>query len=91
VKSRDYINQNYEEVLEKFLQERKKSIEWLNSLKGPSWKNEYVHPSFGPMSAEFFLANWLAHDYLHFRQINVLKYKYLLFKTGVNLGYAGDW
>ena len=34
VKSKDYINQDYEEVLQKFLEERKRSVEWLNSLEG---------------------------------------------------------
>jgi len=91
VKSRSYIEQNYNEVLEKFLDERKKSVEWLNALKDPNWKNEYIHPTYGAMPAEFFLANWLAHDYLHIRQITALKYKYLFHKTQTDLGYAGDW
>jgi hypothetical protein len=29
------------------------------------------------MSAEMFLANWLAHDYLHIRQLIRLRYHYL--------------
>ncbi len=91
VKSKNYIGQNYGEVLEKFLNERKKSVEWLKTLKDPDWKHEYIHPNFGAMSAEFFLANWLAHDYLHFRQILNVKYKYLLYTAGVDLGYAGNW
>ena len=91
VKTRKYIEQNYEEVLKKFLNERNRSIEWLNSLHDPQWKNVYVHPEFGPMSAEFFLANWLAHDLLHFRQIITLQYNYTKYKTGINLEYAGTW
>ncbi|MEO8665612.1 MAG: DinB family protein [Ignavibacteria bacterium] len=89
VKSRNYIDQNYDETLEKFLNERKRSIEWLTSLKDPQWKNEYVH-KLGPMSAEFFLANWLAHDLLHFRQIISLLYNYTRYKTGVDVEYAGS-
>jgi len=91
VKSKKYIEWNYYETLEKFLFERKKSVEWLNSLKDPEWKNEYVHPKFGGMSAEFFLSNWLAHDYLHFRQIIYTKYNFLKQKGGMDLIYAGEW
>lgn len=91
VKSKNYIGQNYKDILEKFLEERSKSIGWLNSLVKPNWKNEYIHPSFGAMSAEFFLTNWLAHDYLHFRQITALKYNYLKAVTGIDPIYAGEW
>ncbi|MEM6429633.1 MAG: hypothetical protein AAF708_10365 [Deinococcota bacterium] len=42
------------------------------------------------MSAQFFLENWLAHDYLHMRQVVKLKYDYLT-ADGVNLIYAGTW
>lgn len=91
VKSRKYIEQNYEDMLKKFLDERKKSIVWLYSLENPKWKNEYIHPSFGAMSAEFFLVNWVAHDYLHFRQIITQKFNYLKEDTGINPIYAGEW
>ena len=91
VKTKNYIEQDYENTLQKFLEERNKSIVWLHSLKEPNWKNEYIHPKLGPMSAEFFLTNWLAHDYLHFRQITALKYNYLKNISGINLLYAGEW
>lgn len=91
VKSKNYIEQNYEEMFEKFLYERKRSAEWLKSLKEPEWNNEYKHQKFGIMSAEFFLTNWLAHDYLHFRQITALKFDYLKFISGIEPLYAGEW
>ncbi len=91
VKSRKYIEQDYETVLKKFLNERDNSIEWLLSLEDPKWKNEYIHPQFGPMSAEFFLSNWLAHDYLHIRQIVRTRYQYLQQISGMSLQYAGEW
>ena len=87
----DYINQDYHEMLNQFLSERKNSIKWLNSLSAPDYKQAYIHPKFGPLNGELFLTNWLAHDYLHFRQITKLKYDYLKFQTGVSLKYAGDW
>jgi hypothetical protein len=91
VEERNYKGQNYNEVLRKFLTERENSVKWLRSLKDPNWKNTYQHPKLGPMSAELFLTNWLAHDFLHIRQIIRLKYDYLKSMTGINLGYAGNW
>ena len=91
VTSRNYMEQEYDTVLKSFLAERVKSIEWLQSLANPQWNNKYMHPKFGDMSAEYFLTNWLAHDYLHIRQITKLKYDYLKHITGQPLNYAGDW
>jgi hypothetical protein len=92
VLSRGYAGQNYSEKVQAFLDERAQSIEWLRSLENPKWKNAYQHPTHGALSAEFFLANWLAHDYLHLRQIVSLKYHYL---TAANIStrfdYAGEW
>ncbi|MBL0104172.1 MAG: DinB family protein [Bacteroidetes bacterium] len=91
VLSREYSRQNFDEKLKLFLSERKKSVEWLRILKDPIWDNTYHHPSLGPLTASMFLANWLAHDYLHIRQIMRLKYEYTKAKTGENLNYAGAW
>ena len=92
VKSRRYLDQDFKKMAGQWLDERKSSVEWLESLKDPSWSNVYQHPKLGPLSAEFFLANWLAHDHLHFRQINRLKYAWLKESlTGLDLDYAGNW
>ena len=90
-KDRAYIKQNYNDKVYNFLNERDQSIDWLQSLKDPPWNNAFLHPKFGDMSASLFLANWLAHDYLHIRQILTLKYKYLEQFSGVSLSYAGIW
>ncbi len=91
VKSRKYAGQDYNEKLKSFLTERKESIKWLKSLGNPSWKNTYTHPTAGVLTAYDLLANWLAHDYHHIRQVNRRQYEYLKKKSGVKLGYAGDW
>ncbi|HXH19505.1 MAG TPA: DinB family protein, partial [Chitinophagales bacterium] len=92
VTSRDYMAQDFFQTVKKFLDERMQSVEWLRSLENPPWKNAHRHPRFGPLSAEMFLASWLAHDYLHVRQINRLRYHYLLHATPeVSLRYAGEW
>ena len=91
VKDRAYLDQNYNEKLHNFLNEREQSIDWLKSLKNPKWSNAYEHPKFGAMSASLFLSNWLAHDYLHIKQIMALKYKFLEEFSGEPLKYAGGW
>ena len=91
VKERDYISRNYNEMVVKFLDERRQSVQWLGSLQNPEWRNNYDHPHLGKVNAEMFFINWLAHDYLHFRQITKLKYDYLKHSTSQELNYAGNW
>ena len=92
VTERKYMEQDYDQVVDNFLTEREGSVQWLKNLTNPNWKNAHNHPKFGPLSAEMFLANWLAHDYLHIRQILRLKYKFLKQKVGdIKLLYAGKW
>jgi hypothetical protein len=91
VTERKYAEQDYDAMLKKFLDEREASIKWLERLKDPQWKNIYHHPKAGELSAEMFLANWLAHDYLHFRQITKLKYDFMKTHYNVRFDYAGDW
>jgi hypothetical protein len=91
VKSRAYASQSFDVMVEKFLDERRSSISWLYSLENPPLDNTYNHPSIGPMSGKMILSNWLAHDYLHIRQITRIKYNFLKHISGESLGYAGDW
>ena len=91
VTERKYIDQDYNQALKIFIKERDQSIQWLRLLKNPKWGNYYEHPKEGILTAKFFLANWLAHDYLHIRQITKLKFDYLEHKSGEKLGYAGPW
>lgn len=91
VESRKYAQQVFAERLEVFLTERRQSIKWLRSLENPMWKNTYQHPEAGLMTAYSLLANWLAHDYHHIRQINRRSYEFLKKKSSVSLVYAGEW
>ena len=86
-----YMEQFMEKKTKEFLAERGRSVQWLKDLLNPRWKNEYHHPKMGILTAEYFLANWLAHDYIHLRQLNRLSYEFLQFESGINLNYAGDW
>ncbi|NNC69863.1 MAG: DinB family protein [Flavobacteriaceae bacterium] len=91
VESHAYAKKDYPLVLDDFLKERENSIAWLGSLENPKWDNVYNHPKLGKMSAFLFLTNWLAHDYLHLRQILRYQYLFLIEKTNMNLQYAGTW
>ncbi len=88
---RNYLEQNYNAKVDALLNERVNSLHGLQQLKSPKWDNSYSHPKLGLMSAKLFLSNWLAHDYLHIRQILNLKFEYLKYHSGENLNYAGEW
>ena len=91
VMARQYLQQDYDVQLRRFLAEREQSVQWLQSLASPNWDNAYLHPKLGPMTAKLFLTNWLAHDYLHLRQITRMKFDYLKIISGEDLTYAGNW
>ena len=91
VTSRQYAQQNYHQKLEGFLTERAQSIDWLRGLDHPRWENAFHHEKVGPVTALALLENWLAHDYLHVRQINRRKYGFLRGHCRDNLRYAGEW
>ena len=91
VTSRKYAEQDYNTALQKFLSERNNSIAWLNTLTDPKWSNVHKHPKLGDLSAEMFFSSWLAHDYLHIKQITKIKYDYFKEVSGDKVGYAGEW
>lgn len=88
---RGYNEREFAESLARFLEERRKSIAWLKELKEPHLENEYEHTQ-GIISAGDLLASWLAHDFLHIRQLARLHWQYLNFLcTPFKTAYAGDW
>lgn len=89
--ARNYLGQDYETKVTELITERSKSVEWLTSLTSPDWQNTYQHQRLGPISAELFLANWLAHDYIHIRQLNRLAFEYLSHQSENPLLYAGNF
>ena len=91
VTSRRYLEQDFATVLQNFLHERDASVDWLWKLIDPPWRNVHDHPKAGPLSAEQFLVNWVAHDMHHIRQINNLRHGYLAGVSQVSLDYAGPW
>ena len=92
VRSRNYLDKDYEETLVKFTVERAASIVWLESLSetDSSWNNIYIHPQID-LTPKMIISNWVAHDFLHIRQVLKLKFQYLKQDTKEDLGYAGEW
>jgi hypothetical protein len=87
---RAYNKRNFEQSLKSFFEEREKSLQWLNKLESPDWQATHQHPKMGPMSAELILANWLAHDLFHIRQLNDLHFAGLTEQVKpVSLDYSG--
>lgn len=91
VHERKYMDQDFEIVVEKFLTERQISLNWLQTLESPKWENVHHHPKLGEMTAKMMLTNWLAHDYLHIRQITKVKFDHLQVQSKESLSYAGVW
>ena len=92
VASRNYSAADYNQKVQQFLEERTHSIKYVESLSNDSpFSNTYQHPVIGPMSGSFILNNWLAHDYLHIRQIIRVKYAFFGCLSSTSLNYAGEW
>jgi hypothetical protein len=94
----DYLGvESCGQALEGFLIERKASIAWLMSLATPDWERTTV-ATFGPanevmvFSAGDVLASWVAHDYLHIRQMNEVLYAWNEDQAPpYSVQYAGGW
>lgn len=91
VNERNYLQRDFDTMVQLYIREREKSLDWLLSLQSPNWQSTHVHPTLGPVTASYFLENWLAHDYLHIRQITRLRYQYLQKLCMNTLQYAGNW
>jgi hypothetical protein len=91
VAERKYMDQDFHDVLDRFLAERERSVTWLRGLVDAPWGNIYMHPKVGAMGTDLLLANWVAHDLHHIRQLTNLRYGNLKAHTTVPLDYAGTW
>jgi len=70
VTEREYNKRDFGKSLKNFLNERNKS------LPSPDMNLYYEHPNFQRITAGDILYSWLAHDYLHQRQIINIKLKH---------------
>jgi hypothetical protein len=86
-----------QQALESFLVEREASLAWLNSLNSPDW-NASTNATFGPEEEVYVfragdvLTSWVAHDFLHLRQVNELLYAWNEKQAApYSVQYAGGW
>ena len=92
IEGRRYNDRDVEESLKRFLDERQRSIAWLEDLESPAWDRKYQHPELGEISGGDLVASWLAHDLLHIRQLTRLHFDYISSLTGsYSTDYAGPW
>jgi hypothetical protein len=84
------------EALARFQQERRASLDWLRALDSPDW-DVASHASFGEaeeltLHAADVLYSWVAHDFLHIRQLNELLYAWNEHRAApYSVQYAGGW
>jgi hypothetical protein len=91
ITERKYNQQNFMEMQEKFLEERAKSLAWLDSLSEEDWDTTYTS-EYGTVSAGEMLSCWVAHDNLHIRQLVELRRMHIERITQPHpIVYAGEW
>lgn len=91
VTARGYDQRELETSLNNFLVERQTSLSWLRELEAPNWENRHLLPN-GSRSAGDLLASWLAHDFLHIRQLARLHWKHIgSIAAPHQTEYAGPW
>ena len=92
VTQRNYAEREMGETLRQFLDERARSMVWLRGLDSPNWESTHTHPILGSARAGDILGAWVAHDFLHLRQIARIQWQRIreLAQPFV-IGYAGEW
>lgn len=91
IQERNYNQQNFLDIQEKFFAERRKSMEWLRSIAESDWDIVY-ESKYGSVSAGEMFSCWIAHDNLHLRQlVELRRYRIEVITQPYPLEYAGDW
>lgn len=91
VKERQYNEQDFQEMQDKFFSERRISLQWLRGLADADWNITYTSP-YGSLSAGEMFSCWVAHDNLHIRQLVELRRARIEKITKpYPIEYAGEW
>ncbi len=89
--ARGYDQRELETSLNNFLAEREKSLLWLQQLAAPRWENRHLLPNRSRTAGDL-LASWLAHDFLHIRQLARLHWQHVgSIAAPHQTEYAGPW
>jgi hypothetical protein len=90
--TRAYNERELDTSLNNFFTEREKSLAWLEELRSPKWDNRHQHAEGRSLSGGDLLASWLAHDFLHIRQLARLHWQYVGAIADPYLTtYGGPW
>ncbi|MCB9883205.1 MAG: DinB family protein [Planctomycetes bacterium] len=80
------------ELLAAFVEERGRSLAWLDDLRDPDWNLTYQHRTLGPIQAGDLLLSWASHDLLHVKQITRRVFESLADAAkSYSSSYAGSW
>jgi hypothetical protein len=91
VTERMYNKEDLYSVLNRYMNLRNQSLEWLDTLENPDWGSSVAAP-FGEICAGDILVSWVTHDLLHLRQLVELQRYYLEEQARpFSLEYAGQW
>jgi hypothetical protein len=91
-KQRAYDTLPLNETLSSFLDEREHSLAWLRHLESPEWKRMKPRPQGAKLYAGDLLASWVAHDWLHIRQITQRHFEFIRrLSEPYGTDYAGSW
>ena len=77
-RERRYNERDLAETLARFLNERRRSLQWLRGLTAPDLELGYQHPKAGLIRAGDLLVSWLDHDLIHIRQLTRLQHQWLV-------------
>ena len=92
VTTRRYNERDLNTSLNVFFTEREESVSWLSQLQAPNWQNRHEHPDGRTITAGDLLASWLAHDFLHIRQLSRLHWQYVgALAKPYQTTYGGPW
>lgn len=91
VTERQYNRRDWQKSIDDFLAERQKSVAWLEALPEPDWTKTMATP-WGEISAGDVFASWVAHDWLHIRQLVELRRALVVDRVApYRVEYAGEW
>ena len=92
VVNRAYNQRDLVESRDNFVEERRNSLAWLESLGSIDWEAQCDAPWGSPIKAGDMFAAWVAHDLLHIRQLVELRWAYLVQSLeSYQVLYAGEW
>lgn len=92
VLERAHQNRDPEGLLEDFVEERARSLAWLDGRGRVALEASHEHPALGTLRAGDLLCSWAAHDLLHFRQLLGLRFARLgQMSCPYRSDYAGLW